>query len=164
MSNDDRFLTAAIRGVAAGEADLGASPSVRARLIAELRAVREAERRTTKRRNLRMLAAAAAIAVAVGASAWQSFARRAAAAPTRVDTALASREIVTDFLPLTYSSVPISGGQMIRLEVPRAALASFGLTPPESVEAGQSAGTVLADVVVGDDGLARAVRFVRNGP
>ena len=37
------------------------------------------------------------------------------------------------------------------------ALASFGLA---SIDAGSSA-NVLADVLVGDDGLARAVRFVR---
>ena len=69
-------------------------------------------------------------------------------------------EAVTAFLPLLYSSVPLSNGQVIRMEVPRRALASFGLASIDAVEAGRS-GTVLADVLVGDDGLARAVRFVR---
>jgi len=163
VSNDDRRTTA-LRGVAREDASLGASPAVRERLMVELRVAADRERRAVARRNVWALAAAAALILAAGGAAWQSFARRTAAAPTRPDAALGSREITTDFLPLAYSGVPISGGQMIRLEVPRSALASFGLTPPESAEPGQSAGTVLADVVVGDDGLARAVRFVRGGP
>ena len=47
---------------------------------------------------------------------------------------------------------------------PRTALASFGLTPPDAAADIRSTDTVLADVLVGDDGLARAVRFVRSGP
>ena len=71
-----------------------------------------------------------------------------------------AREVTTEFLPLLYSSVPASHVQMVRLAVPRAALASFGLAPLEALDRA-STGTVLADVLVGDDGLARAVRFVR---
>ena len=162
MSNDS-LLTEALRDLAQQEARLGASSAVGGRLMAEMRAAAGRDRRAAARRNILAFATAAALVVAAGASAWQSFAHRAAERSTRA-TALASREIATDFLPLAYSSVPLSGGQMIRLEVPRAALASFGLTPPEAAEAGQSSGTVLADIVVGDDGLARAVRFVRTGP
>jgi hypothetical protein len=46
------------------------------------------------------------------------------------------------------------------MEVPRTALASFGLASPD-MQSGSSSRTVLADVLVGEDGLARAVRFVR---
>jgi len=42
--------------------------------------------------------------------------------------------------------------------VPATALVSFGLAPNGFREGD---GTVQADVLVGDDGLARAVRFVR---
>ena len=52
---------------------------------------------------------------------------------------------------------------LVRLEVPRAALASFGLTPPDAPDGGSpaaAAGTVQADVLVGEDGVARAVRFI----
>lgn len=69
-------------------------------------------------------------------------------------------ETATAFLPLIYSNVPITNGQVVRMEVPRTALASFGLASID-VRDGASAGTVLADVLVGEDGLARAVRFVR---
>ena len=54
-----------------------------------------------------------------------------------------------------YSNVPVTNGQTVRLELPQAALALFG------IEADDAFGTVLADVLVGQDGLARAVRFVR---
>jgi hypothetical protein len=160
--SNDSLLTGALRDLAQEEAHLGPSSAVRGRLMAEMRAVAGRDRRAAARHNVLAFAAAAALVVAAGTSAWQSFARRAAAASTRTASAPASREVATEFLPLTYSGVPLSGGQMIRLEVPRAALASFGLTPPEAAEPGQSAGTVIADVVVGDDGLARAVRFVRS--
>jgi hypothetical protein len=44
------------------------------------------------------------------------------------------------------------------MQVSRSALASFGVAPPGGDLTSPS---VLADVVIGDDGLARAVRFVR---
>ena len=65
-----------------------------------------------------------------------------------------SAEVETEVFPLKYSNVPVTSAQTIRLELPRTALASFGL------EADDTSGTVLADVLVGQDGLARAVRFV----
>jgi hypothetical protein len=89
-----------------------------------------------------------------------------ASAPATSPSASQPRaEVTTAFLPLAYSEVPVAGAQIVRMSVPRSALASFGLAPAESVstpdpDAAASA-TVLADVLVGDDGLARAVRFVR---
>jgi len=72
--------------------------------------------------------------------------------------------VTTAFLPLAYSGVPIVNGHIVRMEVPRASLVSFGLVPADAADGGPgaSSGTVLADVVVGEDGLARAVRFVRR--
>jgi hypothetical protein len=49
--------------------------------------------------------------------------------------------------------------RVIRLAVPRTTLVTFGLA---SVDMAESAEMVLADVVVGEDGLARAVRFVER--
>ena len=71
----------------------------------------------------------------------------------------ADEEVMTEFIPL------MSGGQLatgeaahlMRVEVPRTALASFGLP----VNADSPAGRVKADVLVGEDGIARAIRFVR---
>lgn len=63
-----------------------------------------------------------------------------------------------EFFPLRYSNVPVSDVRIIRLEVPRTALAAFGVDPRDATSARPDA--VLADVLVGEDGLARAVRFV----
>jgi hypothetical protein len=63
--------------------------------------------------------------------------------------------MTTEYFPLEYSNVPVTDGQTLRLELPRTVLSSFGL------EADSTSGTVLADVIVGQDGLARAVRFVQ---
>jgi hypothetical protein len=70
-----------------------------------------------------------------------------------------TREVTTDFFPLTYSSVPAPGGQLVRMQVPRTALATFGVA--SFGVPGDRSATVMAEVVVGNDGLARAVRFVR---
>lgn len=68
-------------------------------------------------------------------------------------------ELATDFIPLvaTRGLPPSVSGQVIRVSMPRSAMAYFGLpVPPEAP--GQQ---VSADVLVADDGLARAIRFVR---
>jgi hypothetical protein len=68
-------------------------------------------------------------------------------------------EVTTDFIPLRETSglPPSESGQVIRIEMPRSALAYFGL-PVASELPGQK---VKADVLMADDGLARAIRFVR---
>jgi hypothetical protein len=71
---------------------------------------------------------------------------------------VATTEVATEFLPLQYSHVPMNTGSTVRIEVPATALVSFGLAPGDFRE-GQ--GTVEADVLIGEDGLARAIRFVR---
>lgn len=71
----------------------------------------------------------------------------------------ATVDVTNEFFPLAYSTVPITHARVVRIEVPRTAPALFGIDPAGLVNASQ--GTVIADVVVGEDGLARAVRFVR---
>ncbi|HYG81823.1 MAG TPA: hypothetical protein VD861_15605 [Pyrinomonadaceae bacterium] len=68
-------------------------------------------------------------------------------------------EIATDFMPLTYggSLSQLDDGQVVRVELPRSALHSFGLP----VNAERGGGRVKADVLLGHDGVARAIRFVR---
>jgi len=143
-------LDTALRAMAEDEAQLGASAGIEARLLAEVRSIAVARRR-------RMAMAAFAAAAAVVLFALWIGSRRFL--PSRSSKARVA-EVTTDFMPLAYSSVPSTNLQVVRLAVPRTALVSFGLTPPEPLERA-SADTVLADVLVGDDGLARAVRFVR---
>jgi len=153
---DDREsrLSAALAAVNRADAEeMGASLRVQTVLTAEVRS------RAAARRHgyVLTLATAAGLALMVWASIWWV---RAPVLLSPVAT-VASREVVTEFLPLPYSGVPTSTTHIVRLEVPRQALASFGLASFEAVDPAAST-TVLADVLVGDDGLARAVRFVRS--
>jgi len=70
-----------------------------------------------------------------------------------------SPEIATAFLPLVEadSLAGIESGHIMRVEMPREALVAFGL-PMNQERAGE---LVKADVLLGDDGVARAIRFVR---
>lgn len=85
-------------------------------------------------------------------------AKRPATPRNRPDNA-SNTEIATDFLPLSYGSTVNlqDGGQMVRVELPRSAMASFGL-PVNMDRANEK---VKADVLLGVDGLAHAIRFVR---
>ncbi|MBO0862609.1 MAG: hypothetical protein J2P21_29740 [Chloracidobacterium sp.] len=68
-------------------------------------------------------------------------------------------EYATDFILLSYGDVqkPMESGELIRLQMPRSALIAFGL--PVNVE--QADAPVKADLLLGEDGMARAIRFVR---
>ncbi|MGB8510219.1 MAG: hypothetical protein WCD76_17705, partial [Pyrinomonadaceae bacterium] len=75
------------------------------------------------------------------------------------DASNETAEIATDFISLPHASRFVDGdsGQVVRVELPRSALVRFGL--PMNVEhAGER---VKADVLMGDDGIARAIRFVQ---
>ncbi len=65
-------------------------------------------------------------------------------------------EVMTDFIPLVYDPAPIGHGSLVRVELPRAALSAFGLPVNED----RDEDLVQADLLVDDDGLMRAVRFV----
>lgn len=68
-------------------------------------------------------------------------------------------ELATEFIPLMNREAlaQMDGGQVMRVELPRSALMSFGL--PMDME--RATERIKADVLVGNDGLARAIRFVR---
>jgi hypothetical protein len=68
-------------------------------------------------------------------------------------------EVATQFMPLGYAG-PINlqdGGQLVRVELSRSAMLSMGL-PVNMDRYGER---VKADVLLGADGLARAIRFVQ---
>ena len=68
-------------------------------------------------------------------------------------------EIATEFFAVGYGSTLnlLDGGQLVRVELPRLALARFGLP----INVNRANEKVKADVLVGVDGLARAIRFVQ---
>lgn len=70
----------------------------------------------------------------------------------------APREIVTDFYPLMEDAPPFERGELLRVSVPALAMRGVGL--PVSEE--RLADMVQADVLVGQEGLPRAIRFVNT--
>jgi uncharacterized protein YcaQ len=155
QNDTERELTASLRQMAAADAvSKGASPAVRARLLQEVRAVARAERRSV----MKLYALAAVLVIATAIPVWQLSTRTAT--DTSLRPSAASLEVATDFYPLTYSAIPVNQGRLLRLEMPAASLAALGVDP--AAVAGPQQGSVVADVLVGEDGLARAVRFVRG--
>ncbi len=85
--------------------------------------------------------------------------RRSNRRPATAVAANHVNEIATDFMPLGYMN-PASlqdGGQIIRVELRRSALANFGL----QVNMDRYNEKVKADILLGVDGLAHAIRFVQ---
>jgi hypothetical protein len=75
----------------------------------------------------------------------------------KTQSAQEDREVVTEFIPVVYDPEPVEHGRLVRVRLPRSALAAFGLPMNEQ----RAEETIQADVVLGEDGLARAVRFVK---
>jgi len=73
---------------------------------------------------------------------------------------LLNTEITTDFFPVNYDGAANldAGGQIVRVELPRTTMANFGL--PVNMERADE--RIKADVLLGVDGLAHAIRFVGN--
>jgi hypothetical protein len=73
--------------------------------------------------------------------------------------ALTEREIATEFLPVGLGLYPGGGefSQLIRVRLRREEMVHFGLPAFDAESAGE---WVNADVAIGEDGLARAIRFV----
>jgi len=71
-----------------------------------------------------------------------------------------SDEVATAFYPLPYGSglTLDDGWQMVRVSMPRSELASLGMPALNEQAANE---TVKADLVLGEDGLPRAIRFVQ---
>lgn len=69
----------------------------------------------------------------------------------------AKAEMATEFIALSY--LPVSeSGQIVRVKVPRSMLVSLGV----STNVERSKEMVNAEVIVGDDGAARAIRFLND--
>ncbi|HKO97444.1 MAG TPA: hypothetical protein VJU86_10650 [Pyrinomonadaceae bacterium] len=66
----------------------------------------------------------------------------------------------SEYLPLTYMAkeTAVDSGVIVRVELSRSALASLGL--PVTLD-GNSTSSVKAEVVIGDDGVARAIRLLQ---
>lgn len=80
------------------------------------------------------------------------------AAPIAGPIAAVEEEIATEFFPLVNENALPERGQLRRVSVPRSTLINFGLP----VNAERLEIPINADLLVGEDGGARAIRFVQD--
>lgn len=169
----DERVTEALNALRRADLDLESNPE------AEIRALL-AFRRLHRRRRFRRVAISLAASVAAAAAALSltvSHVRtNAIPAPTvavhRAPSPLPSRsqpaaprispapqaleEVATDFYPLMVSAPPLERGMLVRVTVLASTMRSFGLQIGDD----HLSDPVQADVLVGQDDLARAIRFV----
>jgi len=157
-----RALSCALAAVSEDSASDGAPARLEAALVAAFRRQKaQPPRDRSVGRSLRPRAALvpALAATAALALAAHAVARRPTAAPSPSQEVVAPETFGSDFMPLAYAddTVSLEGGQVVRVRLPRAALLSLGwpLAEDETPE------TMSADVLLGHDGVARAIRFVR---
>ncbi len=72
------------------------------------------------------------------------------------NTAARSAEIKTEFFALSYAR-DAESGQIVRVKVPSSMMVTLGLVATVA----KPTNLVDAEVIVGDDGLTRAIRFIR---
>lgn len=181
-----QVLAGALEAVAQDSADLGAPAHLEPALVSAFREHRRSlERKQHRRRRTRLrwlewsaLAAAAAVLVAIGA--WNFSRPRVIGTDTNRSVVVTrplnsnaddasqqagSVETVTaedpnsDFVPVPYGEglSADDSGLVVRVSLTRSALGSLGY-PVDEVHAGD---VVQADLLVGEDGLPRAVRLVQ---
>jgi hypothetical protein len=76
--------------------------------------------------------------------------------PVRRTAEVVPHEVYTDFFPLTDLAPPLERGELVRVIVPASTMRAAGML----VMASHLDDPVEADVLIGQDGLARAIRFV----
>ena len=153
---DDRDLARALRRLDDGVVVPEVDPVREAALMAAFDAAQAARRGTPRSRGRQYwgmagLAAAAAGMIVVALSPGQ---KPSASSVRRVHSdPQPPNEFV--MLPGTAGLPSLESGSLVRLNLPVSVLPSMGVTPPQG-----RATAVKADVIIGQDGVARAVRLV----
>jgi hypothetical protein len=159
-----RELAAGFRAVAAGFRRVEAPPRVEARLRSAFRRQTGSENRAPSRRWIPMVTWAAAFAAMFALAAFlvrprQPEVARPAVQRT-VELAMLQPQADSDgFIPLPNAAGVAADEDdvnLVRVEVPRSAMIALGL----DVSADGAEELVEADVMLGSDGMARAVRFL----
>jgi hypothetical protein len=98
-------------------------------------------------------------AAALAAANVRKPAKRQRTAKAQPPPAPTPPEVATDFFEIPYAEPlrPEESFDVFRMQVPRANMAVFGLP----VAGGRLDSRVTADVLVGEDGVMRAIRFIR---
>lgn len=151
MNHREQLVDTGLKQLRARDALAQASPAVEAALQREFRVYQ-------RRRHLTSLAAWAAVAATIVlAIALSVHAPQPLASDGPSVAEARGPELATEFIPLQpLPADPDEFTQVIRVRLPRGELRRFGLAPlSQPLE-----GTIQADVVLGRDGTAQAVRFV----
>ena len=175
----ERQLTAALKAMAGAEPTSTRAAAIEAELLAafagqQAAATRQAPapRTGTRAPAVRAWLAAAAVLV-LAVAAWQGITRwpsaadtaaRVGAGPARVEGAPEARPVPAGggqalqfvALPTAIGLPALESGHIVRVELPAADLPAYGF----DVTPQPAAGAVQADVLVGQDGQPRAIRFV----
>jgi hypothetical protein len=172
----EQDISAALRALVRADSGTEASPELETRVLQAFRA-RQA-RRKWNRAAMSMLAAAALLIAVLLIK--QPHPRQAVvahdpapaavedrntipvhiAAPVKQRQARSRqpREIVTEFFPLIDAPPPMDRGEVFRVSVTAAAMRTVGLPVAED----RLSDRVQADVLVSEEGLATAIRFVKQ--
>jgi anti-sigma factor RsiW len=168
---DERAVTFALRAFAARTAGAEAPPRVGSALLRGFRDPETLEAdgpaiaSPSRAVALLLLAAAAAILAAIvvvpprgGRFNEPSPATRLPGSPASSSVAVPGRSGDSDFVALSYGEDlrELDSLQVVSIELPPTVLAALGWPAADSVETG----LVKAEVIVGHDGVARAIRFV----
>ncbi|MGH9646077.1 MAG: hypothetical protein ACRD4E_04600 [Bryobacteraceae bacterium] len=172
MKSED-WVIRALRALAENDREREASKEVEGRVLAVFR--RRRGRRKARTVALATLAVAAGITlffarpqpkqVAPSPAIGQRIAVAAVPVPApqpepkqtaKVVPARQPREVVTQFFPLLDAAPPFERGELLRVTVPASTMRQVGLPVNED----RLSDRVYADVLVGQEGLARAIRFV----
>ncbi len=149
----ERELTAALVGLRSRPGDASASAAVRAAVMEAL-PLAPSQAAATPWRPVMAMAAAVLLTVLAG---WYLARRPAPVRPSSKPMHSSRQVLYTDFFPLSRRALDHDEpAQVVRIRLPRREMRRFGLPVTEEFERSP----VEADVVVGQDGIARAVRFV----
>jgi hypothetical protein len=175
MSTEQDIL-AALRALADADRGTEAAPELEAKLRLAFRA--NARERRLKRIAAWTLAAAAVLVAMLVGYDLRPRPEKARVAVTTVDSAPVAastpvvlppvqrlqrvrralpREVFTDFFPLVDVAPPIERGELVRVSLSAAAMQAVGLPVRED----RLSERVQADVLVSEEGLATAIRFVK---
>jgi hypothetical protein len=151
MISNEQELLEGLRALA-GESPRQAPARVEQQLVAEF------QRRAVRRRRRAWLTAASAgtIAAAVAILLWMKPATTKPVAVSQETPVLA--EAAADFYPLPEADAlpPVESALVVRVQLPMSSLRLIGLTINEE----RATERIEADVLLGQDGLARGVRLV----
>ncbi len=152
----EQALTDGLRRVAHSVSDAPPLDALETRLLNAFGVVHPAASviDTSSSRRRTWMAAAAAVVIVIGGLTWQRMNPADGAAPvSSPPNVVAGSEFVP--WPGAASLPAFESGQLVRTELPASVLPLLGLVPAGTVTENK----VLADVLIGQDGLARAVRL-----